>query len=274
MMSRLEASHIHGHLSEETNARLDDLETFASIDSTNSYLMSQSAPAPGRFRVAIADEQTQGRGRHNRQWISPQGSGLYLSIAYSFANMPGHLPGLTLALGVGVIEALARLDVDGVSLKWPNDIVARDSKLGGILTEVHSGTSKHAVVVSGIGLNLNLPDDLELADASGWAHKPIDLAAITDAPPASGQLAGTIIESIQETCTVFESGGFAAFSQRWRNHDWLLGREITVDTPGRQVSGTAQGVDDEGALLIGNSSGQARIVSGSIVLAGHAGRSD
>ncbi len=271
MMSSLEAPQIHCHLSEETSARLENFESFVSIDSTNSYLMSQSAPAPGRLRVAIAGEQTHGRGRHNRQWVSPQGSGLYLSISYSFANMRGDLPGLTLALGVGVIEALTRLDVDGVSLKWPNDIVARDSKLGGILTEVHSSAAKHTAVVSGIGLNLNLPSDAELADASDWAHKPIDLAAITDTPPASDQLAGMIIESTLDTCIAFETGGFAAFCQRWRMHDWLLGREITVDMPGRQVKGTAQGVDDDGALLIANRSGRLRIVSGSIALAGVAG---
>ena len=268
MMSSLEATHIQSHLSEETSARLDDLELFASIDSTNSYLMSCAAPEAGRFRVAIAGEQTRGRGRRDRQWVSPPGSGLYLSVAYSFASMPNHLPGLTLALGVGVVEAMATLGVDGVSLKWPNDVVARDGKLGGILTEVQSKSSSHAVVVSGLGLNLDLPDDLDLAGESGWAHRPVALIAITDKPPTTDLLAGRIIESILQTCLAFERGGFELFSDRWRNLDWLLGREITVDTPDRQISGTAQGVDDDGALLVESNGGQMRIVSGSIVLAG------
>ena len=274
MMSSLDASRIHEYLSERTSARLDDLESFTSIDSTNSYLLLMAAPAPGRCRVAIAGEQTQGRGRHNRQWVSPPGSGLYLSIAYSFASMPGHLPGLTLALGVGVVEALARLEVSGASLKWPNDIVARDGKLGGILTEVQLGASDRAAVVSGIGLNLDLPEALDLGEASDWAHRPVDLKAITDEPPLREHLAGGIIEAIVETCIAYESDGFEPFSERWRKYDWLLGREITVDTPARQITGMAQGVDDDGALLVASGQGQMRIMSGSIVLSGAAGNSE
>ena len=103
--------------------------------------MSQPPPGGRPFRVAIADQQTAGRGRHYRRWVSPPGAGLYMSFAYSFEDPPENLPSLTLAIGVGVIAALQEFNIEGVSLKWPNDIVALDGKLGGILTEFQSGTT-------------------------------------------------------------------------------------------------------------------------------------
>ena len=135
MMSSLDASAFRRPLSECTRAKLESLELFGEIASTNTYLMSQPAPTAGHCRVAIADHQTSGRGRHNRHWLSHPGDGLCLSLAYTFEKAPEHLPALTLALGVGVIGALQGLNVSGCRLKWPNDIVARDGKLGGILTE-------------------------------------------------------------------------------------------------------------------------------------------
>lgn len=267
-MSRIEVSRIREHLSERTSARLHVLEAFASIDSTNTYLMSQAAPPPGRFRVAVAGEQTKGRGRHNREWVSKQGAGLYLSFGYTFSSLPAHLPGLTLALGVGVVDALTSLGVDGVSLKWPNDIVARDGKLGGILTEIQSSSRAGAAVIAGIGLNLDLPDDLDIGQRAGWAHRPVDMKTLTRQPPATDELAGVIVESMYATHVGFEKNGFESFVDDWREHDWLLGRSVTVDTPERQISGTAAGVDHDGALLVETGGNRMRVVSGSVVLAG------
>jgi len=165
-MSRLDVTEVQRPLTELANSRLDKLEAFSSIASTNTYLLAQPAPAVGRYRVAIADHQTSGRGRHNRRWLSAPGSGLCLSLSYTFAKTPEQLPGLTLAIGVGVVGALQHLEVDGVSLKWPNDIVALDGKLGGILTEVQSGFSDGATVVTGIGLNVCIRDRAALAAGS------------------------------------------------------------------------------------------------------------
>ena len=267
-MSGLDAGAIQRRLSVETIARLDDLEAFSSIASTNTHLLAQPPPAPGRFRVAIADHQTSGRGRHDRRWFSPPGSGLYLSLSYTFAAMPAQLPGLTLALGVGIITALARLGIDGVSLKWPNDIVARDGKLGGILTEVQSGSGDTVTVVTGIGLNINLPERVDFGSESGWAHRPVDLNTIVDKPPGRELLAGSIIESLYAIFVQFEALGFNEFVDAWRRHDWLMDREITVDLPDTQITGVAAGVDEDGALLLDRPTGRTRIVSGSILMTG------
>ena len=172
-MSRPDAGEIRRFLGEAALARLEELEVFARIDSTNTYLLAQAAPAPGRFRVAMADEQTAGRGRQSRRWISPPGAGLYLSLAYTFVHVPRQLPALTLALGVGVIAALESYGDAAYQLKWPNDIIARDAKLGGILTEARSTAGDGVTVVAGVGLNVDLPADMEALTDSTWSLQPV-----------------------------------------------------------------------------------------------------
>jgi len=267
-MSNLEATDVRRPLTELTIAKLDKLEVFSSIDSTNTYLMTQPEPAPGRLRVAIADQQVAGRGRQSRRWISPPDSGLYLSLAYTFLKIPEHLPAFTLALGVAVIDALTKLKVDGISLKWPNDIVAQNGKLGGILTEVQSGAGEGVTVVAGIGLNLQLREQIDFGAESDWAHRAVDLKTIADVVPPRDLLAGTIIECVYATCVRFETRGFEEFADDWRQHDFLKGREIMVDMPDKQITGIAAGVDADGALIIDSKAGRTRVISGSIVIAG------
>lgn len=268
MMSNLDVASVRRPLSDLANLKLDKLESFSSIASTNTYLLSQPAPAAGRYRVAIADHQTSGRGRHYRRWISAPGSGLCMSFAYTFSKKIEQLPGLTLAIGVGVVNALQNLGVEGVSLKWPNDIVALDGKLGGILTEVRSGKVDGATIVTGVGLNVHVRENMDFGVESDWAHRTVDLNDIQPDPPARELLAGTLIESLYWTFSRFEESGFAGFADDWRQHDWLRDREITVDMPDRQVTGTAVGVDDDGALIVNSKNGRTRVISGSIVMAG------
>lgn len=265
-MSILDVSSIQEPLTQLTNSKLDKLEVFSSIASTNTHLLAQAAPAAGRYRVAIADHQTSGRGRHYRRWISAPGSGLCLSFAYTFIAMPEQLPALTLAIGVGVIGALQQLDIDGVSLKWPNDIVALDGKLGGILTEVQSGKGNGVTVVTGIGLNVHMRDSLDFGTEDGWAHRAVDLNSINRNPPARELLAGMIIEHLYWTFSRFENSGFAGFADEWRQLDWLCDRDISVDMTDSQLTGVAAGVDDDGALLVDNDNGRNRVISGSIVM--------
>jgi BirA family biotin operon repressor/biotin-[acetyl-CoA-carboxylase] ligase len=270
-MSSLDASLVRRPLSEYTNTKLESLELFGEIASTNTHLMSKPAPAAGRCRVAIADHQTSGRGRHNNRWLSHPGDGLCLSLAYTFEREPEHLPALTLALGVGVVGALQGLNVTGVRLKWPNDIVACDGKLGGILTEVQPGQANGVTIVAGIGMNINFRSAVDFAADSDWALRAVDLNSIVGELPAHELLAGTVIENLYATLNGFEESGLDRFREFWRQHDWLLGKDIIVDTADEQIRGIAAGVDVDGALLVDTANGPARVISGSIVLAGTVG---
>jgi len=249
--------------------RLADIESFAEIDSTNSYLMRKPGPAPGTINIAVTSNQTAGRGRHGKTWLSPPGSGLCMSVAYTFASRPENLPALTLALGLAAIDALQELGARSLELKWPNDLVAMDGKLGGILTEVQNQSGTEVTVVAGLGINIDLPAKLDFGLETDWARRTVDLKRVGVALASHEELAGKMTTHLLQAFAEYEKSGFAAVAERWSQYDWLLGREITIDTGQTQFSGIGAGVADDGALLIDTpESGVRRISSGTIVIAG------
>ncbi len=268
-MNNLDADVIRGNLGKVAAARLGQLEIFAEIDSTNSYLMQQPAPAPGKIHVALTDNQTAGRGRHGRSWQSPRGSGLCLSMAHTFASPLSNLPALTLAIGLGAIETLKDLNVMAVQLKWPNDLIAMDSKLGGILTEAQTQPGGAVMVVTGIGLNIDLNERLDVFLEMDEGRRAIDLKSQVAELPDWNRIAAGLVSGLSKAIVDYEAGGFAAFSSQWAEHDWLFGREVTISTSGRQITGTGAGIGDDGALLVDTlSEGRQRVTSGSVVMTG------
>ncbi len=243
------------------------VEVFEEIESTNSYLMRQAGPEPGRCRVAVTDNQTAGRGRHGKRWQSPAGSGLCLSMAYTFGQSPENLPALTLAIGVGVIEDLAKEGIPGVQIKWPNDLIIGDGKLGGILTEAQTGAEGALTVVTGIGLNIDLGDGLALEDLDEGALRAVDLKRHVGQVPPTEHLAAVLIHGLEKTFITFEQRGFEDFAGRWADYDWLLGREMSIADAGRELYGTGEGISDDGALLLSvPDAGTQRVTSGTVTL--------
>ena len=270
-MSSIDAAAIRAALKPATVSRMARLDAFPEIDSTNAWLMAQPAPGTGTHRVAVADHQTAGRGRGDKAWLSAPGSSLCLSIAHTFREKPGNLSALTLAVGVAAVHALRDTGVDDVKLKWPNDIVAGDGKLGGMLAESHRGPESGATVVVGIGINLRLPSDILARVDSGWAQFPADLASLAGNSVSPDVLAATMIDHIVDSLVTFEGRGFDAFAETWRRYDWLHGRTVTVRQPGGALRGTASGIDSDGALLVRDAAATTRVISGSIEVPGIGG---
>jgi BirA family biotin operon repressor/biotin-[acetyl-CoA-carboxylase] ligase len=266
MINSLDADAIRRFTNNPVRERLASLDVFAEIDSTNSYLMQTTGPKPGMISIAATSNQTAGRGRHGKTWQSPPGSGLAISVAYTFSTQPDNLPALTLALGLGAVAALQDLGAPGLELKWPNDLMARDAKLGGILTEVQQNSRGAVTIVAGIGINVDMPAKLDLG------RSVVDLKSICDVTPGHEEVAGKIATHLLRAFVEFEEQGFASVAGRWSQYDWLLGREITVNTAGRRLSGVGAGVADDGALLIDTvNSGTQRVSSGTITAAGERG---
>ncbi len=267
-MTRPDEAAIRRLLTDRVTARLQVLETFAEIDSTNSYLMQAPPPRPGSLRVALTDNQTQGRGRHGRTWVSPPGSGLCLSMACTYATPPPDLPALTLAIGLGIIDALEGMDITGIRLKWPNDLVAGDGKLGGILTETQAASSGAVTVVTGVGINVDLGASFACDEAADGALRAVDLAGHAGAPPRRDEIAAALINALSDVFGEFEAAGFSTFAARWPGRDWLLGKAVTIDAPQGSMTGTAAGIDTDGALLVDTgAAGLQRVTSGSVVAA-------
>jgi BirA family biotin operon repressor/biotin-[acetyl-CoA-carboxylase] ligase len=265
-MVSIDSAAILDALNPASASRMSRLDVFPEIESTNAYLMAEPAPAQGEYRVAVAGHQTAGKGRGENRWLSAPGSSLCLSIAHTFRGRPGNLSALTLALGVAAIRALRDSGVDDVMLKWPNDIVARDGKLGGMLAESHHASVTNASVVVGIGVNLELPPAILGNVDSGWAQMPVDLKSLLGRAVPLESLAAAMIDHIADALPTFEEQGLHAFAETWSERDWLRGRDITVQQPGGTVAGTASGIDNDGALLVQVAETTTRIISGSILV--------
>lgn len=263
----MDAADILRLLTAEDRDSLDALEVFAELGSTNSWLLREAPPAAGRFRAVIAEHQTQGRGRLGRQWISPPLSGLCLSVAYCFtAPPPRGLASLTLAVGTGVAAALRIIGVDDIALKWPNDLVVRGGKLGGILTEVRPEPGHGRTAIIGLGLNIDLPEALRQAPGASWASRTADLQECVEWLPSRAALAAGILQSIMAAVSRFERDGFAAFHAAWQDCDWLRGKTVHVPQAQEDVRGVAGGIDEDGALLVQTAEGTRRIVTGSVAV--------
>jgi BirA family transcriptional regulator, biotin operon repressor / biotin---[acetyl-CoA-carboxylase] ligase len=241
-------------------ARLRNLELLFDVDSTNSRLLAAAPPPPGTADVCLAELQHAGRGRRGRRWIAPFGGSVALSMAWSFAG-GAQLSALSLAAGVAVWRALVRAGAHGVTLKWPNDIWFQDRKIGGVLTELRaeSGGPAHAVIGVGINVALGAAARRKI-EASG-----VEVAAVADAcaaAPSRNVLAGALLDELLSMLVEFERAGFAAFREDWMELDALGGRPAKVLLGPTVISGTARGVDEDGALLLETQDGMRRFVSG------------
>jgi len=216
------------------------------VDSTNRVLLEHFV----HRHAVLADAQTAGRGRRGRHWIAASGAGIWLSYGYRFAAEAHALAPLGLAAGVVVAEALA---VEGLALKWPNDLVVDDRKLGGILVELRAGTQRQAVI--GVGINTRLPNGVtRVGDASGVPPQPwTDLAGL-GVPACRITRAASLIAALDRGCAEFDAHGFAPFAGRWRALDALCGRRVRVMNDRRGDpegwTGTAHGVTAAGALRL------------------------
>ena len=269
MIMPLDPLIIRRSINRTTNKNLAALDVLAEVDSTNSYLLQKPVPLPGAMCIAVTDNQTAGRGRHGKHWQSPPGSGLCLSAAYTYKREPQNLSALTLAVGVAVISTLDAAGVKGVQLKWPNDLIADQRKLGGILTELRRPADRSVTVVTGIGINVELPESFVQSLTNERVTGVVDLSSICATPPVVEVLAGILVNNLFETFSEFGTNGFAPMQENWRKRDWLFGRNITVRTQAKEISGVAAGIDSDGALLLDrDEGGQCRVVGGSIVTAG------
>jgi BirA family biotin operon repressor/biotin-[acetyl-CoA-carboxylase] ligase len=221
-----------------------DVEILNVIDSTNQYLKNKSIDVENGH-TCLAEAQTAGRGRHGRKWVSPYASSLYLSMHWSFSGGYSVLGGLSLAIGVAIVDALNQCGVQGIQLKWPNDIYAQGKKLAGVLIEVEGQIGSGCEAIIGVGLNVALPKNVQIIDQP-W----IDLAQITDTYINRNFLAGTLISELARSLTLFESDGLEPFINKWRALDIYANKAVKLIIGKQSITGVNQGVDANGAILL------------------------
>ncbi|SFV87525.1 Biotin operon repressor / Biotin-protein ligase [hydrothermal vent metagenome] len=211
---------------------------FDSIPSTNDYLSAlEFSP---KTQVCISAQQTQGKGQRHRQWLSSKGNSILLSIRRVFSTTVS-LNGLSLVAGLALIEVLKDYGATDLQLKWPNDVYYQHKKLAGILIEnvVHN---QFQSVVIGLGVNI----DGEIACQTPW----VNLRAIVENDINQFELSKDLIHKILQFCQIFESKGFAYFTQQWAIVDYLHGKPVQYDDKKQRFSGVCCGVNNKGVLLI------------------------
>jgi BirA family biotin operon repressor/biotin-[acetyl-CoA-carboxylase] ligase len=243
------------------------VEVLFEVDSTNTYLYEAAPPPAGGPRLAFTEIQSAGRGRRGRSWLAPFGSGLTFSLAWTFAETPAGLPALGLAMGVAVAETLREAGAKEMRLKWPNDIVWRHRKLGGLLLQLRSESGGSASVVVGLGLNLSLPAQARARLAVDGALPVADLAeAMAGHHVGRNALAGTLAARMLTALEEFGRRGFGAFAPRWADLDALAGAQVRIEQGAEMVEGEACGADAEGALLVRVAGQLRRFHSGDVSL--------
>ena len=261
-MDLLDVAVIRKRLPQAARDMLRNLEVHGSLASTSDRLLAVTDLPGGRFDACLAEFQSAGRGRRGRQWVAPFASGLCLSLNWSFRDAPAALGALSLAAGVAALRALVRTGFGGLSLKWPNDIVRGDGKLGGILIDLRGEAAGPAYVVVGIGINVRLPRAARERLAADGVEA-MDLASLGTLP-ARSELAALLIAELAQALVEFGARGLAAFADEWSRADTLAGCPVRVLQGGQALEGVARGVDGDGALLLEVAGTRRRILSGEV----------
>ncbi|MCP5326855.1 MAG: bifunctional biotin--[acetyl-CoA-carboxylase] ligase/biotin operon repressor BirA [Oceanospirillaceae bacterium] len=212
--------------------------------STNEDVQHWFAGHAGRC-VFFAEKQNAGRGRRGRQWVSPFARNLYFSLGWPFENGVAGVQGLSLAVGLAIYRVLKCHCQAPVALKWPNDILVNEAKLGGILLELNGVMLDACNVVIGIGLNL----DIRHSDQEAIGQPATGLRQ-QGCKVSRAQLALELVQSLEHVLQGFSVSGFAPFAEEWNAANGFHGREVRLILPSSEVTGICQGVNEKGELCI------------------------
>lgn len=246
--SRLQEQLVRSYLNDSFLLNSVDLHVCETLGSTNDYVMSRSDTFGTGYLACVANHQTEGRGRNGRQWQSPAGSNIYLSIGCSFTGQNlSSLSGLSLACGVSIASVLNRLGVR-LQLKWPNDILVSEKKLAGILIETRIKGSSVFVVV-GLGLNVDMSDveaqDIDQPWTDLKSSMPIENGSVDN-----NWLVSQLIIAIVSACNTFQQTGIQPFIEDWLKYDILIGKEVWVCAGEREVLARVIGINEDCSLKV------------------------
>ena len=215
------------------------------LDSTNKYLLDNIATLK-KGETCLAEYQAAGRGRRGREWISPFASHLYCSMYWRLDAGIDKASGLSLLVGIATVNALEKLGLQGVGLKWPNDLYYQGKKLAGILIELNAQASDVCHAVIGIGINVRMPVEQGKLIDQPWA----DLNSINNAPIDRNQLSGLLIKELQSLLTSYEEKGLAPFLSRWFELDCFINQQVNLIIADKVQTGLCRGINEQGALLL------------------------
>lgn len=224
-----------------------DVHIVKEISSTNDFFSNSLMHSPS---VCVAEKQSEGRGRIDRAWYSPVETNIYMSLLYKF-NI-ADLSTISLITGLAVRDAIEKyLGLPGIKVKWPNDILYEEKKLGGILIESKI-FGKSAYVIAGIGVNVNLIESSKISKP--WTS----LQKITNTIHDRNEVISAMINNLLLYYKKFEKEGFSSFIQEWNDYDILLNQVVRITEDSKIFEGTSLGINSEGNLVLKFDDGESK----------------
>ena len=255
----LNQQQIFQYIPSPIQALISEFVIYPVISSTNDAVAQSLQKKSQSGVVCLAEMQSAGRGRRGRTWLSPPAGTFYGSVGWVFNEGFQVVEGLSLAIGVAVIQALNTCGVEGLQLKWPNDIVWQGKKLGGILIEMNAEVGGNCQVVVGVGVNLALPQTVK----TQIDQEVTDLREIC--PNLNRQqITAALISQIVQVLSDYAVKGFKYYRQTWQSYDALFGLSVKVLGLAQMIEGTATGIDEQGAFLIKTATGIEAISGGEV----------
>ncbi|MCL9803861.1 bifunctional biotin--[acetyl-CoA-carboxylase] ligase/biotin operon repressor BirA [Pseudomonas sp. rhizo66] len=215
-----------------------------SVDSTNAEALRAIGQGNLAPFLVLAERQVSGRGRRGRKWVSPFAENLYYSLVLRIDGGMRQLEGLSLVVGLAVLQALRNFGVPGAGLKWPNDVLVGNKKIAGILLELVGDPADVCHVVLGIGVNVNM----QQADGvdQQWTSIRLESGRCTDRNILVAELGKQLSAYIQR----HQVDGFSALQAEWEaNHLWQ-DRSVSLIAGSSHINGVVLGIDSQGALRL------------------------
>lgn len=261
MSSPLQLSRIQdGLVTNRLNAKL---HYFLETDSTNKVARQLAENGALDGAIVIAEQQSAGRGRLGRSWVSPPFVNLYISFVLRPKLAPADAPQLTLMAAVALADAIAAFLPTRPTIKWPNDILCNGKKLAGILTESACTAEKLEFVILGIGVNLNFPIGAMPEEIRGRASS---LLEIRGAAVERESFIRRLIHDLDRCYGMLQESGFAAIAALWESYFGLRRRLVRVEMIDQTLCGRAIGIDRDGALIVETEEGaKQRILAGDVI---------
>lgn len=252
--SRVELLDISSIQNSLKNAKISvPVEYYLSTDSTNKQAKNN------QIGVYLADHQNSGYGRNQKQWISPLGQCVALSIKYKFNLKLHQLFGLNIAIGVAVMNTLKEFNIEKVGLKWPNDIIGSDGKIAGILIEVIGNKSDKSEVIMGVGLNWSISSKLFKTVQQKCMNVDNDVVHRSD-------FTAELIIQIYKILAEFSKSQLSLIKNQWMQYDVYLNHQIKLIHNDSIIYGKYRGIDSKGALLIERNGQIESIINGEVSL--------
>lgn len=226
---------------------IHDVLFFDEVSSTNRVALEMGSNGFPDGVVILAESQTEGKGREGRKWFSPAGRNIHLSLLIRPYISIREYPLFSPASAVGVIKGIQKLTHLEAGIKWPNDIMIRNKKLGGILLESKTTGDQTTPLVIGVGLNVNIdhksfPPELQTSASS--------LKAETGAPIDRSDLVNAILEGVSEQILQLQDGNKEEMLQLARSRSLTLGKQVQVNTPQQVFVGWAETIEEDGSLVL------------------------